>query len=64
MSELLTQLREMREKALAGGGPQRVEEQRRRGKLTARERLALLLDEASFQEIGALRGGSAREACS
>jgi acetyl-CoA carboxylase carboxyltransferase component len=54
MSDLLTQLREMREKALAGGGPQRVEEQRRRGKLTARERLALLLDEASFQEIGAL----------
>jgi len=50
----LTQLREMREKALAGGGPKRVEDQRKRGKLTARERLALLLDEASFQEIGAL----------
>jgi acetyl-CoA carboxylase carboxyltransferase component len=54
MSDQLTQLREMREKALAGGGPERVAEQRRRGKLTARERLALLLDEASFQEIGAL----------
>jgi acetyl-CoA carboxylase carboxyltransferase component len=50
----LTQLRAMREKALAGGGPQRVADQRKRGKLTARERLALLLDEASFQEIGAL----------
>ena len=54
MSDQLTQLREMREKALVGGGPERVAEQRRRGKLTARERLALLLDEASFQEIGAL----------
>lgn len=50
----LAKLRDMREQALAGGGPARVEEQRRRGKLTARERLALLLDEGSFQEIGAL----------
>ena len=50
----LARLREMREKALAGGGPRRVEEQHKRGKMTARERLALLLDEGSFQEIGAL----------
>jgi acetyl-CoA carboxylase carboxyltransferase component len=44
----------MREKALAGGGPKRVEQQHERGKLTARERLALLLDDGSFQELGAL----------
>ncbi len=39
---------------VAGGGPKRIDEQHKRGKLTARERLALLLDEGSFQEIGAL----------
>jgi acetyl-CoA carboxylase carboxyltransferase component len=54
MSSDLTHLRDMREQAVAGGGPRRVEEQHKRGKLTARERLALLLDEGSFQEIGAL----------
>ncbi len=54
MNDLLVRLRDMREKALAGGGAERVEEQRKRGKLTARERLALLVDENSFQEIGAL----------
>jgi acetyl-CoA carboxylase carboxyltransferase component len=50
----LDRLREMREKAVAGGGAKRIDEQHKRGKLTARERLALLLDEGSFQEIGAL----------
>ena len=37
--------------ARQGGGPQRIEQQRRRGKLTARERLARLMDDGSFQEI-------------
>jgi len=50
----LARLRDMREKAVEGGGAKRVEEQRKRGKMTARERLAALLDEGSFQEIGAL----------
>src|SRR5512138_3732511 len=50
----LDELRELRERALQGGGPERIEQQHKRGKLTARERLALLLDEGSFQEIGAL----------
>lgn len=44
----------MREKALQGGGQKRIDQQHARGKLTARERLALLLDEDSFQELGAL----------
>lgn len=39
---------------MQGGGPERVAQQHARGKLTARERLALLLDPNSFQEIGAL----------
>ncbi len=54
MSDFLTALRELREKALLGGGEKRIEQQHERGKLTARERLALLLDEGSFQEFGAL----------
>jgi len=44
----------MREQALAGGGQARIDQQHAKGKLTARERLAILLDEASFQELGAL----------
>src|SRR6478736_3056218 len=38
--------------ALAGGGPARVERQHGAGKLTARERIARLLDPGSFVEIG------------
>ena len=47
------QLRAMREEALLGGGERRIEAQRRRGKLTARERIAVLLDEGSFEELDA-----------
>ncbi|HLO34781.1 MAG TPA: acyl-CoA carboxylase subunit beta [Candidatus Deferrimicrobium sp.] len=54
MSEHLDVLRAMRARALEGGGPERVAQQHAKGKLTARERLALLLDDGSFQEMGAL----------
>ncbi|NJD29667.1 MAG: acyl-CoA carboxylase subunit beta [Chloroflexi bacterium] len=47
-------LRAKRAQALEGGGLDRIEAQHARGKLTARERLALLLDDGSFQEMGAL----------
>jgi acetyl-CoA carboxylase carboxyltransferase component len=50
----LEALREMRARAVLGGGQKRIDQQHERGKLTARERLALLLDEGSFQEFGAL----------
>jgi len=40
--------------ALEAGGADRVAAQHKKGKLTARERVALLLDEGSFQEIGQL----------
>ena len=40
--------------ALKGGGDKRIEDQHKKGKLTARERLQLLLDEGSFEEIGKL----------
>jgi propionyl-CoA carboxylase beta chain len=51
MKEVLEELEVRREKARAGGGPKRIEAQHRRGKLTARERLDLLLDEGSFEEF-------------
>lgn len=54
MDNHVTKLREMRELALLGGGAERIDQQHQRGKLTARERLALLLDADSFQEFGAL----------
>jgi propionyl-CoA carboxylase beta chain len=38
--------------ALLGGGEKRIEQQHAKGKLTARERLELLLDEGSFEEMG------------
>lgn len=40
--------------ALKGGGEKRIEAQHKKGKLTARERIGLLLDEGSFEEIGML----------
>ena len=45
-------LADKREKAKVGGGEQRVAAQHAKGKLTARERVELLLDEDSFQEMG------------
>lgn len=45
-------LRAKQEEALKGGGAKRIESQHKKGKLTARERLQLLLDEGSFEEIG------------
>lgn len=42
------------EEAQKGGGVKRIEAQHKKGKLTARERLQLLLDEGSFEEIGML----------
>ncbi|WP_226390926.1 acyl-CoA carboxylase subunit beta [Penaeicola halotolerans] len=47
--ELLAQ---KNEEALLGGGEARIASQHKKGKLTARERIHLLLDEGSFQEIG------------
>ncbi|HIC94431.1 MAG TPA: acyl-CoA carboxylase subunit beta [Anaerolineae bacterium] len=44
-------LRQLREKARLGGGLERIEKQHAKGKLTARERLDLLLDEGSFREL-------------
>ncbi len=46
------ELQQLRREAELGGGQKRIDQQHAKGKLTARERLALLLDEGSFEEIG------------
>ena len=50
MQEILQQLERKREAARAGGGPRRLEAQHSKGRLTARERIDLLLDAGSFEE--------------
>ncbi len=47
----ITELRKRRSAALLGGGKDRIEKQHAKGKLTARERLDLLLDPNTFQEL-------------
>jgi len=49
--EKLDELKRMKEQALQGGGADRIASQHKKGKLTARERLDLLLDANSFQEL-------------
>src|SRR3990172_9564537 len=48
------ELRRRREAALQGGGKDRIDRQNQSGKLTARERIELLLDKGSFTELDAL----------
>jgi acetyl-CoA carboxylase carboxyltransferase component len=50
-AEKIEHLREVREQAQLGGGERRIESQHAKGKLTARERLELLLDPGSFVEV-------------
>lgn len=52
--ELLEELAQKREKALEQGGPAKVKRQHDRGWLTARERVAKILDTGSFMELGGL----------
>src|SRR5205809_1136676 len=51
MKHILEKLEERRARARAGGGQARIEAQHKRGKLTARERLELLMDKGSFEEF-------------
>ncbi len=50
IQEKIKELIELRQKARLGGGEKRIESQHNKGKLTARERIDLLLDEGSFEE--------------
>lgn len=47
---VLDELEARRDQARQGGGARRIENQHKKGKLTARERLSVLLDEGSFEE--------------
>ena len=50
MQDILEKLKEKQEAALLGGGEHRIQQQHLKGKLTARERIEILLDEGSFEE--------------
>lgn len=47
----MAKLEKLREQAMLGGGQDRIDKQHAKGKLTARERIALLVDENSFEEF-------------
>jgi len=47
----IEELREMKKEARLGGGEERIKRQHEKGRLTARERLDLLLDQGSFREV-------------
>ncbi len=54
MKKKLEDLNKKLKEASLGGGEQRIKVQHKKGKLTAHERIAILLDENTFEEIGAL----------
>ena len=51
MQTIIEQLEDRRAEARLGGGQKRIDAQHGRGKLTARERIDLLLDDGSFEEF-------------
>src|SRR5258706_811982 len=54
MKDKIQEVGKKREEGLQGGGKKRIEQQHKKGKLTARERIQLLVDEGIFEEIGML----------
>jgi methylmalonyl-CoA carboxyltransferase large subunit len=52
MGQLVEDLRKKEERLRRGGGPERLAKQKEQGKLSARERVAALVDPGSFEEIG------------
>ena len=54
IEEKFAELRRRNQAALAGGGAERTEHQHKEGKLSARERVELLLDEGTFEELDRL----------
>ncbi|WP_434288108.1 acyl-CoA carboxylase subunit beta [Celeribacter sp. SCSIO 80788] len=51
MKDIIKELHDRRDDARLGGGQRRIDSQHAKGKLTARERIELLLDEGSFEEF-------------
>ena len=56
IEQALDDLTQLKAEAALGGGQERVEAQHARGKMTARERIATLVDPGTFEEIDALVG--------
>ncbi len=54
MEKQIQTLKEKQAQALLGGGQKRIDDQHKKGKLTARERIDLLIDAGTFEEIGML----------
>jgi propionyl-CoA carboxylase beta chain len=52
LQQKFDELERKNQEALLGGGEKRIEQQHKKGKLSARERIHLLLDEGSFEELG------------
>jgi propionyl-CoA carboxylase beta chain len=52
MKDKSEELKKLKEKAKLGGGEKKIESQHNKGKLTARERIELLVDQGSFEETG------------
>src|SRR5258706_7778468 len=52
LQQKFAELERKNQEALLGGGEKRIEQQHAKGKLTARERIQLLIDEGTFEEIG------------
>jgi propionyl-CoA carboxylase beta chain len=52
LQQKFDELERKNQEALLGGGEQRIEQQHKKGKLSARERIHLLMDEGSFEELG------------
>ena len=53
MNSKIEHLRQLKDQSQEGGGPERIARHKARGKMTARERIDLLLDKGSFREIDA-----------
>ncbi len=55
LADLMSQVRNEGEKICEGGGTKAIENQHAKGRLTARERIELLIDPGTFFELGRLR---------
>ena len=60
MDDAIAKYMKIQEKNLLGGGIAHIERQHKRGKLTARERVGLLIDAGSFRELGSTVGSTGR----
>lgn len=60
-SDKVNLLQDKIKEAMLGGGQKRIDSQHKKGKLTARERIQLLLDEGSFEEVGMMVKHRARD---